>query len=69
MIKLTLRSFQDNSFDFIYSNIVLQHIEPDVSERYVREFVRLLADGAIRDVPDSVEIRSASRGATPGPCR
>ena len=42
-----LKIFPDNSFDFIYSNIVLQHIEPDVSERYVREFVRLLADGAI----------------------
>jgi SAM-dependent methyltransferase len=39
--------FPSNTFDFIYSNIVLQHIEPDVSERYVREFVRLLADGGI----------------------
>jgi SAM-dependent methyltransferase len=42
-----LQIFPSDRFDFIYSNIVLQHIEPDVSERYVREFVRLLADGGI----------------------
>jgi SAM-dependent methyltransferase len=42
-----LAIFPSNSFDFIYSNIVLQHIEPDVSQRYVREFVRLLTDDGI----------------------
>jgi SAM-dependent methyltransferase len=42
-----LAVFPGKSFDFIYSNIVLQHIEPDLSENYVREFVRILADGGI----------------------
>jgi SAM-dependent methyltransferase len=42
-----LELFPDKSFDFIYSYIVLQHIEPDISENYVREFIRLLSDGGI----------------------
>ncbi|HEV2348445.1 MAG TPA: class I SAM-dependent methyltransferase [Terriglobia bacterium] len=35
--------FEDNKFDLIYSNIVLQHIEPECSKNYMREFVRVLA--------------------------
>lgn len=48
-----LSLFPDSSFDFIYSNIVLQHIEPDVSENYIAEFVRVLTnDGfAVFQVP------------------
>jgi SAM-dependent methyltransferase len=42
-----LAAFGDGSFDFIYSNIVLQHMEPELSEGYVREFVRVLADGGV----------------------
>jgi SAM-dependent methyltransferase len=42
-----LKMFPSKSFDLIYSNIVLQHIQPDISERYVKEFVRLLVDGGI----------------------
>ena len=34
-------------FDFIYSNIVLQHMAPQYSKRYVREFIRVLAPGGI----------------------
>lgn len=37
-----LRIFPDNSFDFIYSNITLQHMEPRHSRKYIREFLRLL---------------------------
>jgi ubiquinone/menaquinone biosynthesis C-methylase UbiE len=37
-----LRRFQDNVFDFIYSNIVLQHMPPDASRAYIAEFVRLV---------------------------
>jgi SAM-dependent methyltransferase len=50
-----LSIFADESFDFIYSNIVLQHIEPDISQGYIREFVRLLSDGgvAVFQVPAS----------------
>lgn len=40
--KNNLRIFTDNSFDFIYSNIVLQHNKPIDSESYIREFIRTL---------------------------
>ena len=30
------------SFDFVYSNIVLQHVEPRFTRRYLAEFLRLL---------------------------
>jgi SAM-dependent methyltransferase len=32
-------------FDLIYTNIVLQHIQPRYTARYLREFMRLLAPG------------------------
>jgi len=40
-----LRLFPDNHFDFIYTNIVLQHIRPAHSKRYLSEFLRVLAPG------------------------
>jgi SAM-dependent methyltransferase len=39
--------FADESFSFIYSNIVLQHMPPHFSQRYLREFVRVLSPGGI----------------------
>jgi SAM-dependent methyltransferase len=39
--------FADDSFSFIYSNIVLQHVPPRFSEQYLREFVRVLAPGGV----------------------
>lgn len=42
-----LRCFSDASFDFIYSRRVLQHMHPDYSTRYVREFLRVLAPGGV----------------------
>jgi len=43
-----LSLFEDNSFDFIYSNIVLQHMKPKYSKRYIKEFLRILApDGVL----------------------
>jgi SAM-dependent methyltransferase len=49
-----LRAFDDNFFDFIYTNITLQHISPGHCRNYLREFVRTLAeDGAlIFQLPD-----------------
>ncbi|MEX2500662.1 MAG: class I SAM-dependent methyltransferase [Wenzhouxiangellaceae bacterium] len=35
------------SVDFIYSNIVLQHIERPYSDRYLEEFVRILSDQGV----------------------
>lgn len=38
-----LKLFSSNSFDFIYTNITLQHMEPRYSKNYIREFLRILA--------------------------
>ncbi len=37
-----LRCFDDNTFDLIYSKLVLQHMHPDYSTAYLQEFIRLL---------------------------
>jgi len=42
-----LRIFEDRSFDFIVSSIVLQHIPPDIACSYVREFFRVLKPGGV----------------------
>ena len=42
-----LGRFEDGSFDFVYSNIVLQHMPPELSTGYVREFIRVLAPGGV----------------------
>jgi SAM-dependent methyltransferase len=49
-----LALFESGQYDFIYSNITLQHIPPEASERYIVEFVRLLRPGGIAlfQVPD-----------------
>jgi ubiquinone/menaquinone biosynthesis C-methylase UbiE len=36
-----------NRFDFIYSNITLQHMSPRYSKRYLREFLRLLTSNGV----------------------
>ncbi len=42
-----LALFDDGAFDFVYSYVVLQHIRPEYSRRYIREFVRVLAPGGV----------------------
>jgi ubiquinone/menaquinone biosynthesis C-methylase UbiE len=42
-----LRVFQDGFFDFIYSVLTLQHMEPRYSLNYIREFARTLRPGGI----------------------
>jgi len=36
-----LRLFPEKSFDFIFSKITLQHVEPRYAKNYIREFLRL----------------------------
>ena len=57
-----LHIFPDSHFDFIYSNITLQHIEPKYSKEYIREFIRILQPGGllIFQVPDHIKIRGLS---------
>ena len=42
-----LELLPERSFECIYSNIVLQHVAPDLSVRYLHEFFRLLAPGGL----------------------
>lgn len=42
-----LALFPDGVFDLVYSNLVLQHIPPDLSAGYVAEFIRVLHPGGI----------------------
>jgi SAM-dependent methyltransferase len=39
--------FPAESFSFVYSNIVLQHVPRRFAEQYLREFVRVLARGGV----------------------
>ncbi|HEX7287304.1 MAG TPA: class I SAM-dependent methyltransferase [Candidatus Angelobacter sp.] len=40
-------AFTDGCFGFIYSSIVLQHIEPRLALKYLRELVRVLKPGGV----------------------
>jgi ubiquinone/menaquinone biosynthesis C-methylase UbiE len=42
-----LRLFDDGSFDFIVTMLVLQHMKPRYAKQYLREFVRLLVPGGV----------------------
>jgi ubiquinone/menaquinone biosynthesis C-methylase UbiE len=45
--RSALALFGHDTFDLIYSNITLQHIDPIHSKRYIKEFVRILAPGGL----------------------
>lgn len=57
--------FEAQSFDFVLTNLVLQHMPRRLSENYVSEFIRVLRpDGlAIFQVPSELTTRSTSRHA------
>lgn len=63
-----LNLFPKAEFDFIYSNIVLQHIAPEISLGYLKEFVRVLRPGGLvvfqlpshRRRPEEVSAREAA---------
>lgn len=42
-----LAIFPSDSIDLIYSNIVLQHMQPQYSQQYIKEFCRVLAPGGL----------------------
>jgi len=48
-----LSLFDDATFDFVYTEIVLQHIPPDLAFAFIREFIRVLRPGgiAVFDLP------------------
>lgn len=45
--KPDLRLFDDASFDFVGSHMVLQHMAPELAESYLREFIRVLRPGGV----------------------
>ncbi len=63
-----LRLFPDDHFDLVYSNLVLQHVGPELACAYIREFVRILAPGgiAVFQLP-SEPVAAQDAGAKPLP--
>jgi ubiquinone/menaquinone biosynthesis C-methylase UbiE len=59
-----LAIFHDGAFEFVYSNITLQHMEPTFSKRYIQEFVRVIAPGglAIFQLPSHRKETARPRG-------
>ncbi|MEZ5322787.1 MAG: class I SAM-dependent methyltransferase [Microthrixaceae bacterium] len=53
-----LGQFDDSSFDFVYTNIVLQHVDNDLQRGYLAEFCRVLAPGGLA----VVQLPSLRRG-------
>jgi SAM-dependent methyltransferase len=39
--------FDDNSFDFVYSNLTLQHVAPSYTRLYLAEMLRILRPGGV----------------------
>lgn len=71
--RADLSLFTDSFFDFIYTNIVLQHMRPEYCQAYVKEFVRILRKGGLLVFqlpselrsPDRAQPRTVSRGPLP----
>lgn len=69
-----LETLRDDSFDCIYSNIVLQHVAPEISVQYLNQFFRLLEPNGLlvfqlpshRDSPRDAEIKAMPDGAYRG---
>lgn len=55
-----LKQFASGSFDFVYSNITLQHVPPEPALSYMGEFVRLLS-------PDGLALFQVRIGAGVAP--
>jgi len=64
-----LQIFPDDSFDLVYSKIVLQHVEPRYSKSYIREFVRVLRPGGLMafQIPDRLRVVQAPGEPVSGP--
>jgi len=40
-----LNIFENDCFDFVYSNLTLQHMNPEYAKNYIKEFIRVLKSG------------------------
>jgi ubiquinone/menaquinone biosynthesis C-methylase UbiE len=59
-----LRDFEDESWDFVYSTLVLQHMRPEYSKNYIKEFLRVLRPGGVVFFQIPAEVNSAPTGIT-----
>lgn len=60
-----LDRFESGLFDFVYSDIVLQHLEPEAAQEFIREFARLLAPGGVTVFQVPSHKRSADEAPAP----
>lgn len=60
-----LALFEDASFDFVYSNIALQHNPPEAALAYIAEFCRVLRPGGVTlfQIPSGARHEPGSIGA------
>jgi SAM-dependent methyltransferase len=74
--RADLALFADAAFSFVYTSLVLQHLETDLARGYIREFLRVLAPGGLlvfhlpsepfpEDAGDAGMRRSYVRGPLP----
>jgi len=58
-----LSLFDDDSFDWIYTSLVLQHMAPEYAKGYLREMIRVLAPGGrlVFQIPAAVEQQGPGR--------
>ena len=63
-----LAVLSSRNFDFIFSILVLQHMHPELSKGYIREFLRLLTPGGLLvfQLPAG-RVSSGSSGTEPSP--
>jgi SAM-dependent methyltransferase len=54
-----LRAFEDESWDFIYSNLVLQHMKPAFGKNYIKEFLRVLSPNGVLVFQLPAELKNA----------
>ena len=54
-----LKLFPDNHFDFVFTKITLQHMEPAYMKNYLKEFLRILKTGGVMffQLPESPTAR------------
>jgi SAM-dependent methyltransferase len=64
-VSSDLALFADHSFDFVYSTLVLQHMEPRYSTLYMRELLRVLAPKGLLvfQIPSQRSTEEAPAGA------
>lgn len=63
--KDSLEEFKDNSVDFVYSHIVLQHIPNQLQKKYVEEFFRILKPGGLAVIQIPIEIINRQETRSP----